>query len=72
VFATGALICVDCPEDDSCPGVAGGRSRYRYLDAEGEVKCSGEWAKRFAVGKPDACLDCPVPPGNRGFEFVDR
>jgi hypothetical protein len=72
VFRPGALICVDCPARPSCPGAAGGRSRYRYVDREGEEKCRGEWAKRFDVNDPDACIDCPIPPGNPGFEFVNR
>jgi hypothetical protein len=71
VFAQNALICVDCPSNGTCPGAAGGRSAYRYLTADGEVRCRGEWAKRFKVNDPDDCLDCP-PGGNRGFEFAGR
>jgi hypothetical protein len=71
VFAPNALICVDCPANRTCPGTAGGRSAYRYLDADGNVRCSGEWAKRFKVDDPDACLDCPRG-GEQGFELVAR
>ncbi len=69
-FAPGALICVDCPSSQSCPGAAGGRSMYRLLDRDGNVLCEGEWAKRFNTGQPNACLDCPIPPGIPGFQFL--
>ena len=67
-FTTGDRLCIDCPAAGKCPSPANTITRFRYVDAFGQVICRGEWSRSFDVTKPDACITCSK--GKTGYKFL--
>jgi len=68
-FASGDTLCVDCPDSGTCPLAANTIGHFRYLAADGTVICTGDWARRFNLRDPDACIECT--DGQTGYRFVN-
>ncbi|MEM1322919.1 MAG: hypothetical protein AAGG75_21825 [Bacteroidota bacterium] len=66
------IICVNCPDNDECPGVdAPGVSRYRLVDADGGLRCKGEWSRSINLYDPGHCINGCLGGGKPGYKFVN-
>lgn len=62
----GDVICVDCPDDEECPGPVG--TDLLYIKIRNRDGTEG----RVRVRKQEeACTECP-PNGITGYEFVEE
>lgn len=68
-FQPNDVICINCPDNNKCPTTAGQMGNWQYLDADGNVVCSGTWMRRYRDDKPDDCIVCDG--GETGYEFVN-